>query len=178
MIKWLHFLLIIVILIILNSLVYSKEKILANGTTFYMPLAPRDPRSLMQGDYMRLRFDIDTELSKACNKSETKKGSGKFVVKISSDKTGDFKRLYKGTKLANGERIMRFLSKGRGGATFCFMTPNSFFFQEGLARYYSVARFGVFKAVGSEPGVLVGLADPKRILLKPKIKKESSPTFR
>ena len=48
----------ILILCIINVLVYQKEQHLSNGEVVLLELAPVDPRSLMQGDYMRLRFAL------------------------------------------------------------------------------------------------------------------------
>ena len=36
--------------------IIGKENIVRNGTAMLLPLAPRDPRSLMQGDFMRLDY--------------------------------------------------------------------------------------------------------------------------
>ena len=41
-----------------NYSVLKKEKLLSDGHLILLKLAPVDPRSLMQGDYMRLRYDI------------------------------------------------------------------------------------------------------------------------
>ncbi|MDR0291522.1 MAG: GDYXXLXY domain-containing protein [Elusimicrobium sp.] len=51
------------IFLICAALVYAvwqKEMVLKNGQTFYMELRPTDPRSLMQGDYMALRYAEDS----------------------------------------------------------------------------------------------------------------------
>ena len=51
----------------MNHSIVAKEHIRANGERIYLELAPVDPHSLMQGDYMALRFaiarDISTEAS-------------------------------------------------------------------------------------------------------------------
>ncbi|MDE6162343.1 MAG: GDYXXLXY domain-containing protein, partial [Bacteroides sp.] len=39
-----------------NWSVYQKEQTLRNGQLVLFELAPVDPRSLMQGDYMRLNY--------------------------------------------------------------------------------------------------------------------------
>ncbi|GAA0813700.1 GDYXXLXY domain-containing protein [Colwellia asteriadis] len=46
----------IIALTIINWGIYQKETLLAQGQVVYLELAPVDPRSLMQGDYMALRF--------------------------------------------------------------------------------------------------------------------------
>ncbi|KIG15596.1 putative membrane protein [Enhygromyxa salina] len=40
----------------------QKERVLSTGQTVLLPLAPVDPRSLMQGDYMILRYELEDEL--------------------------------------------------------------------------------------------------------------------
>ncbi|WP_341649050.1 GDYXXLXY domain-containing protein [Thauera humireducens] len=42
--------------------IHDREQTLAHGQVVLVQLAPVDPRSLMQGDYMALRFAIDNEL--------------------------------------------------------------------------------------------------------------------
>ena len=44
-----------------NYSIYAKEYIKSHGEVIYLQLAPVDPRSLMQGDYVALRFSIATQ---------------------------------------------------------------------------------------------------------------------
>lgn len=44
------------------ALVARNEHIIAHGEVLRLELAPIDPRSLLQGDYMRLRFALDSAL--------------------------------------------------------------------------------------------------------------------
>ncbi len=46
----------LVILAAVNWAIWDKEGHLAEGEVMYLELAPVDPRSLMQGDYMALNF--------------------------------------------------------------------------------------------------------------------------
>ena len=46
-------------LAVFNVAIYRNERLLASGETLYLELAPVDPRSLMQGDYMRLRYAVE-----------------------------------------------------------------------------------------------------------------------
>ena len=39
-----------------TAAISSKEQLLVTGRVVFLELAPVDPRSLMQGDYMALRF--------------------------------------------------------------------------------------------------------------------------
>jgi hypothetical protein len=45
-----------------NFSIAGKERIKRDGEVIYLDLAPVDPRSLMQGDYMTLRFRLATEI--------------------------------------------------------------------------------------------------------------------
>src|SRR5699024_6845703 len=42
--------------------VYAQERILRHGISFDLELMPADPRSLMQGDYMALRFGLSQSI--------------------------------------------------------------------------------------------------------------------
>lgn len=55
----------LVVLAVANFSIYKYEKILANGQRVVLELAPADPRSLMQGDYMRLVFDVANQVPQA-----------------------------------------------------------------------------------------------------------------
>ena len=52
-----------VILVLTVGDVARKEQLLAQGQELILELAPVDPRSLMQGDYMALRFAIGTSIA-------------------------------------------------------------------------------------------------------------------
>ena len=41
-----------------NVGIWQKEQLIAHGQPVFVELAPVDPRSLMQGDYMRLEFRV------------------------------------------------------------------------------------------------------------------------
>ena len=48
----------LLILLFVNGKIVWHEREIANGQTVLLRLLPRDPRSLLQGDYMRLRYEI------------------------------------------------------------------------------------------------------------------------
>jgi len=50
------------ILTAINFKIYQTEHFLKDGKSVYLKLAPVDPRSLMQGDYMAFRYDIENSL--------------------------------------------------------------------------------------------------------------------
>ena len=69
--------------------VNTKEEILKNGKLVLLKLAPVDPRSLMQGDYMILNYEI--------NQNVPDNTPQKGFVLLSKKENGD----YKATKFQN-----------------------------------------------------------------------------
>ncbi|GIU50541.1 GDYXXLXY domain-containing protein [Shewanella sp. KT0246] len=55
----------VLILGLVNWQIYQKEQHIHHGELIYLELAPVDPRSLMQGDYMALRFQISNDVRTA-----------------------------------------------------------------------------------------------------------------
>ena len=62
----------LIVLASLNVSILGKERLKRDGQVTYLELAPRDPRSLMQGDYMALRFRLaqDIESTWASGRNE------------------------------------------------------------------------------------------------------------
>ena len=46
------------VLAVANLGIWQKERLIRDGQPIYVELAPVDPRSLMQGDFMRLNFRV------------------------------------------------------------------------------------------------------------------------
>src|SRR5207247_8096849 len=59
------------VLALLNFSIGGKERQLESGKVVYLELAPVDPRSLMQGDYMALRFKIANDARPAMQRSQS-----------------------------------------------------------------------------------------------------------
>lgn len=143
---------------VFNYVIYEKERVKANGETVLLELAPVDPRSMMQGDYMRLRYAIGLNQS---YKAEKKRGY--MVVSLDSDKVATFSRFYNGEVIAPNERLLHFHNR-HGNLR---IVPDSFMFQEGHAKFYQTAKYGVFKFDKSGNHLLAGLADDKHQIIQP-----------
>ena len=143
-------------LLVPAGLVIQKEYVLANGRTVLLELAPRDPRSLMQGDYMVLDYAISRERSEDLAQRPR---DGHLVLRLDEQGVGRFVRFdTPQTPLAPGEFKLRYRvrqERVRLGA-------ESFFFQEGHADRYERARYGELRVAGSGASVLVGLRDEQR----------------
>ena len=121
---WLGLLL---VLVIPNALIANQERQLAAGTTVYLELVPVDPRSLMQGDYMRLDYKL-------------LQGTGEGHVTVDS----------RGVATAwapTGPALQRGALEG----------VKSFFFEEGKGAYFQDARYAEVRLSASGQVQLVGL---------------------
>lgn len=138
---------------VLNTLVYQKENLLATGQSMLLELAPVDPRSLMQGDYMVLRYALVLKLEEV----KDLPSEGAVIVQADSDGIAQWVRLDRGEPLREGERRINFKIRNtfRLGA-------ESFFFEEGKAEHFAQARYGELKVTPSGQSLLVGLRDEKR----------------
>ena len=148
------------IFVILNYSIYQKEQIKTNGEIVFLELRPVDPRSLMQGDYMRLNYEICDRAIMSANKENN---SGYIVVTINQNKVGIFRRIYDGETLALGEKLIHYHMKYKR----IHIMPDSFMFQEGHAQHYQRAKYGVFKFDNSGNYLLTGLADEKQHITQP-----------
>jgi uncharacterized membrane-anchored protein len=130
-----------------NFLIMKKEDTLSNDRTMLVELAPVDPRSLMQGDYMVLRYAIAEDIPES--QLEDK---GCIVVSLDENDVARFVRVHKTESLQTGEHLLFY--RNRGGLR---LGAESFMFQEGDADLYSQARYGELKVDESGVSVLVGL---------------------
>lgn len=144
----------IIVLAGLNGLVIHKELILRAGTPVFLKLAPADPRSLIQGDYMRLAYEITRGPLAAEAMRENRRGA--IVIRLDSRGVGQFVRIHHGEPLGENELLLRY--KRRGTVS---LGAESFFFQEGHAKYYERARYGELRVAPSGHSVLVGLRGEK-----------------
>lgn len=149
----------IAVICTLMFLVWEKEKTLSSGNTILLRLAPKDPRSLMQGDYMILRYALVRGLSAEGENGE----SGTMVVSVDGNRVASFVRMENENPQlqANEYRLQYKIRRNRVQVG----TP-SFFFQEGHAKYYDNARYGELRVDSSGKSVLVGLRNDKFEVIK------------
>lgn len=145
-------------LLAVNGLIVQKEWLLQRGDLLLLPLETRDPRSLMQGDYMTLRYAI------ARDAGESAEPDGRLVVRVDADGVATFARYDRGEPLQPGEHLLRYRSRGAFGLR---LGAESFFFQEGQGDRYAAARFGMLRVAASGDAVLAGLADAQRQPIAP-----------
>ena len=143
----------VLILAVLNHAIYSREQLVAQGRIVFLELAPVDPRSLMQGDYMALRYTASRQLRNALNSGTP--DSGYAVLSLDGRGVAGFKQVDDGTALTPSD--IRMLYRYRNGHI--QFATNAFFFQEGTGKQYEVARYGEFRVGDDGKSILVGMRD-------------------
>lgn len=139
------------------GLVVSKESTLADGRVVLLELAPVDPRSLMQGDYMILRYALTRDGAQGWP------ADGRLILAVDAHDVGTLRRVDDGRPLAEGEVALRYRVR-RGSVR---LGAESYFFQEGQAEVYDEARYGELRVAPDGNSVLVGLRDAQREILGP-----------
>lgn len=149
---------IIIVLNLIGLLVYfnysirQKEDILKNGRLVLLKLAPVDPRSLMQGDFMRLSYGIGENLL-----LDSLPKRGYVVLKLDEHQVGHDVRFQEGkTPLNAGEVLVEFTRPNSWGIN---IGAESYFFQEGTGERYEKAEYGGLKVDEKGNSLLVGLYD-------------------
>lgn len=129
--------------------VRENEAILADGQLVRLALAPVDPRSLLQGDYMALNYEVQNHL-----RGSRPREDGFVILQPDVQGVGRFVRTQPElVPLTAGEVAMRYRVRagasnfGIRGNAVRFAT-NAFFFEEGTGKRYEQAKYGEFR-VGS-----------------------------
>ncbi len=155
----------LIVLGLVNAAIIQKETLLKEGELVYLLLAPVDPRSLMQGDYMALRFEVASEIQAQLRKQQSEprmtggasleSQDGTIVVTLDNNLVGRFAHFANQQALGENERLMRFRVRN-GHVKFA---TNAFFFQEGTAQIYAQARYGEFRVAIDGELLLTGMRD-------------------
>jgi len=141
----------LLVLLVTNVGIWQKEQVLAQGTTVFVELAPVDPRSLMQGDYMTLAFALPP------NANPGMPASNFVVAQRGDDGIAALTRFHDGeTALAPNELLIAVTRRGVGQV----LVTDSWFFKEGEAKRWQGARYGEFRVDQNGKAVLVDLHGP------------------
>lgn len=143
--------------------VHQKEKLLENGQRVILAMHPLDPRSLMQGDYMTISFDIENDIRRE-RQAQSKKD--KFLLEnegtviVTPDKNGIFHFARFDNSEALKEQEVRLMYRvKRWGIQ---IGPGSFFFQEGQEKPFGKARFVELRAGKDGEVLFTHLLDENR----------------
>jgi uncharacterized membrane-anchored protein len=138
------------LLVLVNYSIWQREELITGGRMVLLELAPVDPRSLMQGDYMALRFRLAAEAFPPDRLKGLK--DGRIVLGVDARGVGTFRRFADGSS-GGGEQLLRYRIRN-GQPKFA---TNAYFFQEKQGHFYQEAKFGEFRVSPDGEALLVAL---------------------
>ncbi|MFM5422061.1 GDYXXLXY domain-containing protein [Aeromonas veronii] len=139
----------------INASVWRYEHAMSRGEVVLLRLAPVDPRSLMQGDYMRLNYEIARELTSRDAQTTQNKGNNTLVIRLDAHQVATLVADGKPDRLASDERLLQVHQSERQWQ----IGPDAYFFEEGTGEQYEAARYGEFRLQADGKTLLVGLRD-------------------
>lgn len=158
--KWIIILLnLCFILIYYNYSINQKEQLLKNGELILLELAPEDPRSLMQGDYMNLTYTLAEDFY-----GTKKPKRGYCIVKTDTNHIAisiSFQEQL--SELKPKEYPIKYTSLSGYNLK---IGAESYFFQEGNVKKYEKVKYGGLKVDKSGNSLLVGLFDNQLNLIE------------
>ena len=142
-------------LAVANFGIWQKEDLIAHGQPVYVELAPVDPRSLMQGDYMALNFRLPGNVEGELDRLLSVERPHMVARRDQRGVLLPVRVVRAGTALAADEiRIELTPKNGRW-----ILVTDAWHFREGDAERRSKARYGEFRVAADGRALLVGMAD-------------------
>lgn len=143
--KWLPLLIALTSIAFMLGLISHHHRHIALGQVIYVQLTPVDPRSLLQGDYMQLGYNLHLQADKSSRRYEKalafiELNDRNVVIQTSWQKSAKSQPLW--------------LSYNRNWQP----AADSFFFAEGLGACYEQARFAKL-SLYQKHAVLLDLVD-------------------
>jgi uncharacterized membrane-anchored protein len=142
----------VVVLAVANVAIWQKESLIRVGAPVFVELAPVDPRSLMQGDFMQLRFAIPLRQTDQQRPGRLDPAP-RVIARTDARGVATLLRLDDGAPLAPGEFSIQLVAKN-GNWT---IATDAWFFKEGEGARWAGARYGEFRIDAGGRALLVGL---------------------
>ncbi|GIU52383.1 membrane protein [Shewanella sairae] len=129
---------------VVNWDIYQKEQHLAQGKIVRLALAPVDPRSLMQGDYMVLNYELAAQVNPLITE-----GANNGIITVALDKN-QVASLVSVDEASDQQGVS---DKQDNWVHICYrwrqhrikFASNAYFFEEGQAQRYEQAEYGQFR---------------------------------
>lgn len=157
--RWVIGISLLLLLVYVNVFIVRKETLRKEGRLILLELAPADPRSLMQGDYMDLRYKLAADAPRG-----RMLRLGYCVLR--TDPRGVVQEVrfqpHSQPRTAQ-EQLLKYTMPD--SFSVC-LGAASFFFQEGQAERYSKAKYGGLRVDVDGNSLLVGLYDAQGKLIK------------
>ena len=152
----------VLVFALVNWDVRGKEQVIAHGQRILVPLVPVDPRSLMQGDYMDLRFALPAEVQEGL---EAINAPVAYVsATVDAQGVASVKALADAAKTPSAGEVILPLKRLKGRWV---LVTDAYFFPEGQGDHFTQGRFGDLRVLPDGRALLVGLADGQGQEIKP-----------
>lgn len=160
---------VVAVLTVANWSIWTNEAILRTGQRVVLVLAPVDPRSLMQGDYMSLNFELVDHLRKVVQETQSagkaeshhKRVEGYAILSLDEKGVASLagvSQTYPSMILADGKTVvMRYKTDGYR----VYLPSHEYFFPEGMGEHFAQAKYGEFRVRKDGKALLGGLLDEK-----------------
>ncbi|MGS1008183.1 GDYXXLXY domain-containing protein [Achromobacter anxifer] len=155
----------VLVLAVTNGGIWQREKLLASGKVVILELAPVDPRSLMQGDYMALNFAASREVTRlrlGAERPEAEESvmgyepDGYVMLQTDARGVGQPLRIQPDTHPhSEAEVPLRYRIRDNSVR----IVTNAYFFPEGQAERYQVAKYGELRVAENGEALLVRMLD-------------------
>lgn len=164
--RWLIVAGILATLAVANLGIAARERTLRDGDVVLLELAPVDPRSLMQGDYMALRFELadDVRRREGVDTDEVSiprgvAADGYAIVSRDADGVASLVRTQREPFPRSGDELaIRYRLRGHE----LRIATNAWFFEEGTAARWQPARYGELRVDRDGTALLTGLRGADR----------------
>lgn len=143
--------------------VRGYEHTLAEGRVMLFELAPVDPRSMMQGDFMALDFAVNREMDELWRAIGGDERPPPYALLLVDAEGRASFAAFAEELPASGDPFVGIRLQVEHGRP--RIGPNAFFFQEGTAERYETAVFGEFRVADDGTALLTGLRDERLALL-------------
>jgi uncharacterized membrane-anchored protein len=144
------------VLVVANVGIRQKQQLIEHGRPVFVELAPVDPRSLTQGDYMQLAYTLPEAASQRDLASAATGGRPHVVARLDDRGIARIDRLAGAAPLAAGELLIELTPKGGRWV----IVSDAWFFREGEAQRWQRARYAEFRVAPDGRALLVDLRGP------------------
>ena len=143
-------------LAVANVGIWQKQQLIEHGRPVFVELAPVDPRSLTQGDYMQLAYRLPDAALQRHLAPAAQISRPRVVARLDDRGIARIDRLADGTSLAAGELLIELTPKGGRWV----IVSDAWFFREGEAQRWQRARYAEFRVAPDGRALLVDLRGP------------------
>lgn len=169
-------------IVYVNVYAWHSQQIKTRGEVLFLRLAPVDPLSLVQGQYMRLRFEIEkTYNSTQADQQLIQNSNGHVlaVIRLDSKRIGSMTGRLTPRHRPQQHSVDTLLiqvqaqlissrdDSDRQQLHAIQIDQNSFLFQENTEDRYTTAKYGMFRVHANGRYVLIDLADENLRALTP-----------